>query len=230
MPKAGWKTRIETRVDHQMRIHTPLGTPGPRMWYRRAMKFLCNSEGSAILEFAITIPLLVVFVVGIYDFSGAFNQKQKIEQAAQEGAIVAASQPTTDIAPSATVSSNPDSLQAVVTAVFNSLAQSGVLPNTGGDCTLPWPPPVQAAVTWTYTISGCAGAGDNLVISINRGCVCGTSCAPACGTGPVTIATVVTVTYPYHWRFNSVIQLLIPGATYAAVTSLTESASVHNQM
>ena len=170
MPKAGWKTRIETRVDDEMRIHTPLGPTGSLMWYRCAMKFLRKTEGSAILEFAITIPLLVVFVVGIYDFSGAFNQKQKIEQAAQEGAIVAGSQPTTDIAPSATVSSNPYSLQAVVTAVFNSLAQSGVLPNAGGNCTLPWPPPVQTAVTWTYTISGCADAGDNLVISINRGC------------------------------------------------------------
>ncbi|MGA2426160.1 MAG: TadE/TadG family type IV pilus assembly protein, partial [Terriglobales bacterium] len=54
---------------------------------------LRDERGSAILEFAISLPLLVVFVVGIYDFSGAFNQKQKIEQAAQEGAIVAGAQP-----------------------------------------------------------------------------------------------------------------------------------------
>src|SRR5450755_3143018 len=50
---------------------------------------LKDVRGSALVEFAITLPLLVVFVVGIYDFSGAFNQKQKIAQAAQEGAIVA---------------------------------------------------------------------------------------------------------------------------------------------
>ena len=36
--------------------------------------------------------------------------------------------------------------------------------------------------------------------------------------------------YPYHWRFNSAIQLLFPGANYAATTPLTESATVHNQI
>jgi hypothetical protein len=40
----------------------------------------------------------------------------------------------------------------------------------------------------------------------------------------------VTIVYPYHWQFNSVIQLLIPGANYAAITQLTESATVQNQM
>src|SRR5208337_2391810 len=91
-----------------------------------------DDQGSALLEFAITLPLLVVFVVGIYDFSGAFNQKQKIEQAAQEGAIIAGAQPMSDIA---ATNANPASLQPVVTAVFNSLAASGVVPN--GTCTPP---------------------------------------------------------------------------------------------
>jgi Flp pilus assembly protein TadG len=185
--------------------------PGVTAWLRRA-------EGSAILEFSITIPLLVVFVVGIYDFSGAFNQKQKIEQAAQEGAIVAGGQQTTDIN-----SSNPDSLLAVVTAVFNSLTGSGVIPT--GACLPPWPV-ANSGLTWTYTITGCNGSylSDSLVITINRGWVAASS------AGPSVVGTVVTVTYPYHWRFNSVIQLLIPGASYQATTYLTESATVHNQM
>jgi len=51
-----------------------------------------RSEGSALLEFAIVLPLLVVFIVGIYDFSGAFNEKQKIGHAAQEGAVAAGAQ------------------------------------------------------------------------------------------------------------------------------------------
>src|ERR1017187_5045474 len=77
---------------------------------------LKSDQGSALLEFAIVLPLLVVFVVGIYDFSGAFNQKQKIEQAAQEGAIFAGGQPMSDIARG---NANPDSLQPVVVAIFN---------------------------------------------------------------------------------------------------------------
>jgi Flp pilus assembly protein TadG len=199
-------------------------TPRPHSRRIGVIAWLRRAEGSAILEFSITIPLLVVFVVGIYDFSGAFNQKQKIEQAAQEGAIVAGGQQTTDIN-----SSNPDSLLAVVTAVFNSLAGSGVIPT--GACPRPWPV-ANSGLTWTYTIGGCNGSypSDNLVITINRGCVCG-SCGAACAAGaPVTVGTNITVTYPYHWRFNSVIQLLIPGASYQATTYLTESATVHNQM
>src|ERR1700684_995365 len=101
---------------------------------RRVADLLRGAEGSSLLEFAITLPLLVVFVVGIYDFSGAFNQKQKIEQAAQEGAIVAGSQPTSDIQ---TSNGNPDSLQAVVAAVFASLADSSVLPNANQSTCVP---------------------------------------------------------------------------------------------
>src|SRR5208337_1722174 len=130
---------------------------------------LKNARGSALLEFAITLPLLVVFVVGIYDFSGAFNQKQKIEQAAQEGAIIAGAQPMTDIQ---TTIANPDSLQPVVTAIIGSLAGSGVLPNaTCGPYVVTEPVPL----SWTYTVSGCNSTypTDNLVITVNRGCVCG---------------------------------------------------------
>ena len=66
-----------------------------RILHRRTDSWrLREVQGSALVEFAITLPLLVVFIVGIFDFSGAFNQKQKIEQAAQEGAIIAGAQPT----------------------------------------------------------------------------------------------------------------------------------------
>jgi Flp pilus assembly protein TadG len=192
--------------------------PRLQILHLRTVSLLREVQGAALLEFAISLPLLVVFVVGIFDFSGAFNQKQKIEQAAQEGAIIAGAQPMSDIASS---DGNPTSLQAVSTAVFNSLTGSGVLAN--GACSPPGAASGPVGLTWTYKISGCDSAGDVLVITINRGWVAGS------GT-PMPVGTVVTVAYPYHWRFNSVIQLLIPGASYAATTQVTESATVHNQM
>jgi hypothetical protein len=195
-------------------FHNPVGYTASRL---RATK------GSALLEFAITLPLLVVFIVGIYDFSGAFNQKQKMEHAAQVGAILAGAQPTSDIVSTA---GDPESLHPVVITIFNSLAGSGVLPNAGLSCTPPPPTPTQPAppappgLTWTYTISGCP---DDLIITINRGW--------ASGSGPpAAVGTTVQVTYPYHWRFNSAIQLLFPNPNYAATTQLSESATVHNQM
>jgi Flp pilus assembly protein TadG len=182
-----------------------------RIPHRRTVSLLKDAQGAAILEFAISLPLLVVFVVGIYDFSGAFNQKQKIEQAAQEGAIIAGAQPTSDIASPAA----PDSLLPVVAAVFNSLAGSGVLQG----CTLP-ATATGTGLASTYKINGCP---DQLVITINRGTVVNS-------VSPALVDTSIQVQYPYHWRFNSVIQLLIPGASYAATTQVTESATVHNQM
>jgi Flp pilus assembly protein TadG len=187
-----------------------------RILHRGTVTRLREAQGAALLEFAITLPLLVVFVVGIFDFSGAFNQKQKIEQAAQQGAIIAGAQPMNDIASG---NSNPDSLQPVVTAVFNSMVASGVVPQ--GTCAPPVTPTHPGSnLKWTYTISRCP---DDLVIVINRGWLSASS-------SPAAVGTMVTVTYPYHWRFNSVIQLLFPGAGYAAITNLTESARVHNQM
>jgi Flp pilus assembly protein TadG len=197
---------------HPERSEEPMHFARARKIHSSFASLLSDVQGAAILEFAIVLPLLVVFVVGIFDFSGAFNQKQKIEQAAQEGAIIAGAQPTSDIA-SATA---PDSLLPVVTAVFNSLVGSGVLRT----CTLPAAASGPTGLAWKYTISGCP---DDLVIMIDRGWV------SAAGS-PRAVGTSVKVTYPYHWRFNSVIQLLIPGASYAAITQLSESATVHNQM
>jgi hypothetical protein len=169
----------------------------------------------------------VVFVVGIYDFGGAFNQKQKIEQAAQEGAIVAGAQPTTDLFSDGTSNTDPPSLLPVATAVTNSLYASGVTsaickPGTGG---------AGSGLTWTFHVKNCSSTypSDDLTIVVNRGWVC--SSGGPCGSAPPpAVGTTVTVTFPYHWRFNSVIQLLFPNAAYAVTTDLTEASTVHNQM
>lgn len=192
------------------------------MFLRRVIKvlhsdLLNDDQGQAILEFAITLPLLMVFIVGIYDFSGALNQKQKIEQAAHEGAVIAGAQPMSDI--EATNTAGPASLQPVQIAIINSLIANGVLQS---GCT-----PVAGSggpnLTWTYSISNCP---NTLKITIDRGweAGAGTSAAPA------ALGTRVKVEYPYTWRFNSVIQLLIPTANYVATTQLMETATVHNQM
>jgi len=179
-----------------------------------------DTAGSSLLEFAITLPLLVVFIVGIYDFSGAFNQKQKMEHAAQAGAIVAGAQPTSDIE---TTNADPQSLHPVVAVIFNSLAANGVLPNANqGTCTAINAIPTQTGpLQWTYAIQGCP---DNVDIVINRGWV------PAVTDSTKSVGTLLTVIYPYHWRFNSVIQLLFPGASYSATTFLSQTAKVHNQL
>src|SRR5258707_8696763 len=117
---------------------------------------LRETEGSALLEFAIVLPLLVVFIVGIYDFSGAFNQKQKIGHAAHEGAIVAGAQPMTDMDPSSSAAP-PDSLQPVLEVIFNSLSASNVLPaGSFAGCTVAPPTHSAGTLDWQYSITGCS--------------------------------------------------------------------------
>jgi len=184
---------------------------------------LRETEASAILEFAIALPLLVIFIVGIYDFSGAFNQKQKIEQAAQQGAIVAAAQPTSDLFSDGAINGNPDSLQPVVSAVVNSLTGSQVI--ASGGCSAPWAVSgTGPGLTWAYTM---ACPTNNLVVTINRGWVC--SSGAACASVPPTaLGTSVTVTYPYNWVSSNVIKLILPGSL--GYTTISQSATTHNQM
>ncbi|MFY9648165.1 MAG: TadE/TadG family type IV pilus assembly protein [Terriglobales bacterium] len=209
------------------------------LWQRPLRRLAADERGSSLLEFAIVLPLLVVFVVGIYDFSGAFNLKQKIDQAAQEGAILAGAQPMTDLTlGSSTTPTSPQSVLAVADAVFNSLAGSGVLPNANtGTCVPPTTSTSETGFAWTYQVTGCSSnpggastncgtftdTSDTLSIVINRGVV-------VTGTTPVVVGSTVTVVYDYDWRFNSVIQLLFPGARYGARTCLLETSSVHNQI
>ena len=42
--------------------------------------------GAQMVEFAVALPLLVLFVVGIFDFSGAFTLKQKLTNVARDAA------------------------------------------------------------------------------------------------------------------------------------------------
>src|ERR1700686_4774927 len=136
-----------------------------RIPHRSPVSLVRDVRGSALLEFAIVLPLLMVFIVGIFDFSGAFNQKQKIEQAAQEGAIIAGAQPMSDIDPLTSGTNGPDSLQPVVTAVFNSLAGSGVL--TTGTCVPPGNVTQSGSnLKWAYKLQGCP---DDLILVIDRG-------------------------------------------------------------
>jgi Flp pilus assembly protein TadG len=59
-------------------------------------------EAAALIEFAVALPLLVVLVIGIFDFGGAFNLKQELNNAVREGARFGASQPTNDLLNSGT--------------------------------------------------------------------------------------------------------------------------------
>ncbi len=173
-----------------------------------------DDNASQIVEFALSLPLLVLFVVGIFDFSGAISLKQKLTNAAREGARVAASDPANDLG-----SSLPVSVSDAFQVVDNYLVSEKV-----NDCGLSGSTPTQTSLTWTYTSSGSGCPGSGITLTINRGCVTQQVIA---GVTVNEIATCVTLQYPYKWQYNNVAGLL--GMRFTGPANITTSATAFNE-
>ena len=78
------------------------------------LKRFRNQRGAALLETAITLPLVLLVCVGIFEFGRAFQTWQVITNAAREGARV---------------SVLPDSTDADVTDAVRNYMKGGKLPN-----------------------------------------------------------------------------------------------------
>ncbi len=48
------------------------------------------------------------------------------------------------------------------------------------------------------------------------------------GNTVTMVCTTVQISYPYQWHFNNVIQLLVPGASYAGVSQIPGDATAVN--
>ena len=177
---------------------------------------LADASGSQLLEFAVALPLLVVFVVGIFDFGGAFDLKQKLSNTAREGARFASALSTYDLDAIGTPAS--------VTAI-RDLVESHLVAGRMNDCGLATQAAVNGPIfTWTYTAAG-GGCPAPLVLTIERSY----SFQTVLGVNTFNvISTRVTLQYPYQWRFNRVIGLLVPGASYQGVSQIQTDAIVPN--
>jgi Flp pilus assembly protein TadG len=175
-----------------------------------------DASGSQLLEFAVALPLLVVFVVGIFDFGGAFNLKQMLSNTAREGARFASTLPSNDLDAIGT----PPSVTAI-----RDLVDSHLLAGRMNDCGLATQAGVNGPVfTWTYTAAG-GGCPAPLILTIERSY----SFQTVVGANTFNvISTRVSLQYPYQWRFNRVIQLLVPGASYQGVSQIQTDAIVPN--
>jgi Flp pilus assembly protein TadG len=177
-----------------------------------------DDYGSQIVEFALALPLLVFFVVGIFDFSGAISLKQKLSNAAREGARVAAADPANDL-----TAAVPASVWDAFWVVDNYLVSEKI-----NDCGLVSATPKLTAGTLTWVASasgsssGCPGTG--ITLKINRGWV---TTVGKGGNAVSLIETQVTLTYAYKWQFNNVAGLL--GQKFSGPTSFTTTSTAFNE-
>jgi Flp pilus assembly protein TadG len=194
-----------------------------RLWH--------DDRAAQLVEFAVALPLLVVFVVGIFDFSNAFTLKQKLTNAARDGARVAAADPASDLSsPIPVPASVIDAFQVVHNnLVANNINDCGIDPSGG------LAPTTTSGLTWTYTgATNCPPGG--LTILINRGyyfpptgatlpSVTCTSQSP--GGQTAVIGTCVSIQYAYPWRFGKVASLL--GSAASLPTQVTAAAVAMNE-
>jgi len=198
-----------------------------RTWHQ--LPTLWRGEQAAQLaEFAISLPLLVFFVVGIFDFSSAFTLKQKLTNIARDAARNAAGDPANDLQSSAPLSV-VDAFQ-VIDNYFKA--------NNLNDCgiTVSGTP---SALSWTFTANGNGCTPPGLTITINRGYFLPSTGAslPAVGcnsassggaNGLTIIATCVSIQYAYPWRFGRVANLLgtseiLPSQISATAVAMNEN-------
>lgn len=177
---------------------------------KRLRQAVTGTEGSQLLEFGLALPLLLVFIVGIIQFGGAFNLKQKMANAAREGTRIMISNTVADSG--CTSSGSNCSAQAAAQAIANYMTNAGV----DSSCISPTGLTSSGSESWSDT------CGNGISLTINHRYVY----TPTGGT-PVT-GTEVTLTYPYTWFFNDVLHLLVPGANLALPNSLTETAVMQN--
>lgn len=179
-------------------------------------RLLSETTGSNLLEFAVALPLLVVFVIGMFDFGSAFNIKQKLNNAVRGAARFGSSLPTDDLTqpvPASVIAARDDFDRYIVSAQLNDCGLGAAAAVSSG------------TLAWTFTANtGCPGT---LTLTVERGYSFPVSLANV--TNPVNvISTRVSVSYPFAWHFNNVIQLLVKGATYAGVTQIVTDSIVPN--
>jgi Flp pilus assembly protein TadG len=184
-----------------------------------------QDRAAQLAEFAITLPLLMVFVVGIFDFSGAYTLKQKLTNVAASAARTAAADPASDLlSPS---SSEPASVIDAFDLIHNYLVA-----NKLSDCGITLSG-IPTGLTWTFSASS---GGCGLTIIINRGfyfpaAAATTPAANCVSTNPAgqtaVIGTCVSIAYAYQWKFGRTASLL--GFTDVLPSPLTATAVAMNE-
>jgi Flp pilus assembly protein TadG len=160
--------------------------------WRSETSRLRTDRGSELVEFAALLPILLVLVVGLFDFATAYNLRQKLANAAREGARLGASQSMLDLTQSAPPSVL-DIHDAVVTYLQGANVDTSFIGTTMAS---------SGTFTWTYYSSGTYGLKIERVVQYPSGC--------GSPSNPCSPGTRVTLTYPYNWTFgfNQIVSLL----------------------
>ena len=106
------------------------------------MKRFRSQKGAALIEAAVTIPLILLIAVGIFEFGRAYQTWQVLTNAAREGARLAVISGSTDADVTTTVrnymqAGNLDNYATATVTITRNVALTG--PDTGSQVQIAYP-------------------------------------------------------------------------------------------
>ncbi len=179
-----------------------------------------RERGSQLLEFAIAAPMLLLLVIGVWDYGAAFALKQKLTNAAREGARIVSETPssTADVGGTPCTPA-PCNIQAGMRAVVQYVDHAGL----NASCLL------SAAPTSAAPSNGWIYSCNKITLEIDRGIVSGSFvepyiAVPQPGIGTVNVGmTVVTLIYPVTWTAGQ----LVPPPLPPQITSQVKMQNIY---
>ena len=183
-------------------------------------------SAAQIVEFAVALPLLVVFVVGIFDFSNAFTLKQKLTNVTRDAARTVAAEPTSDLG-----NAMPISVSDAFYIIDNYLKANNI-----NDCGVnPTGTPAGIPLTWKFTVAASGPTGCGITIIINRGYYYSlpvpaqpppVTCLPTRPSNGETqmVGTCISLQYSYPWRFGQAASLI--GGTGRGLPTMISAQAV----
>jgi Flp pilus assembly protein TadG len=181
------------------------GNPVRRGQGRSRRRFRKQGRGVELVEFALVMPLLLLLVAGVWDFGSAILLKERMTNAAREGARVAVSIP---------LNSGNCSGRVPCAIVSAASTMQQYMNNAGADlsCITPSQPTSFNSSDPTVATYSCT---NGISLTINRNLMV----ASANGEVP---STQVSLTYPVRWVM---IAKFLPGVF---PQTLTTTATMEN--
>ena len=152
---------------------------------KRSAHQLGSADGAEIAEAALVLPLVFMLLLGIIWFGRAFNIYATIQQAAQQGAIVAARS-------SCATCGNAQAADSAVTGVVEAIMNSSNLDTSQIIANTPSTPNLCAS---PYPAGSCTTEPDNVTVCRN------VQLNPPATTQPVQCGTAVMFQYPFAFNF-----------------------------
>lgn len=132
-----------------------------------------SERGAAAVEFAIVVPVLVSLLLGIMEFSRAYNAQAELSAAAREAARVMAMADRTATAQAAAQVNARTAAKNTAVSLQPGLQESAVQFGTPCPSTIATGTSPQTTVTITYTLSTLTGIAGPFTMTAKGAMLCG---------------------------------------------------------